>query len=155
MNLKLAITNACCFPNLSGTTKKEIIEEMINLMATAGKLSDPKAALSAVLEREKRMSTGMQAGIALPHGKTAGLQEIVVAFAIRKEGVDFGSIDGQPTRIFALTLSHPKATDAHIQILAAIGKLLNSAEVRSRLLQAETAEDMVHVLQSAAEAVGA
>lgn len=155
MNVRSVIANACCFPKLTGTTKRDVIEEMVNLLADAGKLSDPKAALGAILERERRMSTGMQAGIALPHGRTPGVTDAVAAFGLQKDGVDFASLDGRPAQIFVLTLSSPKDTDAQVQMLAAVGKLLGSAEVRNRLLQAETADDMRRTLQGAAETITA
>jgi PTS system nitrogen regulatory IIA component len=92
-----------------------------------------------VWEREEKMSTGVQHGVAIPHGKLSSIDGLLTAFAIKKEGIDFGSLDGQPSRIFVMTLSSNLRTGPHLQFLSEICKVLNSAAVRVRLLQAQSA----------------
>lgn len=122
---------------LKGTAKEEIIAEMIDLLVAAGKISDREGALNCVLERERKMSTGMQHGIAIPHGKTATLDELVAAVALKKEGVDFGALDGEPSRIFIMVISPQASTGPHIQFLAEISRALSDPDVRKAVLAAE------------------
>ena len=146
MNLRKELKCACISLSLKSATKQGIIEEIIDMMVQAGKLNDKEAAVACVLERERRMSTGMQFGVAIPHGKTSAVDTLITAVALKKEGVDFGSLDGEPSTIFVMTVSPVNRTGPHIRFLAEISKLLNYDSVRERLLDAETAEDIIEIL---------
>jgi len=121
---------------------------MIDMLVSAGRLPAEKRdiALNAVMEREKKMSTGMQFGVAIPHGKSPQLTDFTTAFGIKKEGVNFGAQDGQPCTIFVMTLSAAAMVGPHMQYLAEISRLLSSTEVRVRLLQASTVEEIRDIL---------
>lgn len=149
MNLRKVLAADTISLALKSDTKEGIIEEMIDLLMAAGKirdLKDRKEALRVVLERERKMSTGMQNGIAIPHGKTDRVDTLVAAVALKKEGVDFGSLDGQPSRIFVMTLSPDTRTGPHIQFLAEISRQLSDAGVREKVLAAERPEDVLQIL---------
>ena len=146
MEFKDVLRSGCICLHLEGTTKEEIINEMIDMLVAAGKISDRQAILDAVLERENKMSTGMQYGVAIPHGKTATVDDMVVALGLKKEGVDFASLDGEPSRIFIMTISSVNRTGPHVQYLAEIGKLLQSEDIRKRLLDAESEDAIVALL---------
>jgi fructose-specific phosphotransferase system IIA component len=143
--LSLVTAEHICL-KLAGTTKKEVITELVDLVASTGGLSDRDAALQAVFEREKTMSTGMEHGVALPHGKTAAVNDIQVAVGVKKEGIDFDSMDGQPSRLFILVLSPEKHSGPHIQFLAAISAVLNTEIVREEVLNSETREEAACLL---------
>jgi Kef-type K+ transport system membrane component KefB/mannitol/fructose-specific phosphotransferase system IIA component (Ntr-type) len=132
---------------LKGETKTEIITEMVDLLAARGKLLDRDLVLADVLEREKTMSTGMEHGIALPHAKTEGTEEITVAVGIKKQGVNFESMDGDLSRIFILVISPKKYTGPHIQFLAAIGAVLQDEAVRAALVNAQSIEEAASLLR--------
>ncbi len=146
MNLKKILTRDAMLPELAADTKRGVIEEMIGFLADAGQLPDRKAALQAVLEREDKMSTGMQNGIAIPHGKTDTVAGLVVAVARSRHDIDFESMDGHPARLFIMTVSPVNRTGPHIQFLAEISKILTDADLREKLLAAETADEMLSVL---------
>jgi PTS system nitrogen regulatory IIA component len=146
MSLKKALTRETITPELKGVTKNAVIEELVDMLVAAGKVKDRLVALRAVLERERKMSTGMQSGIAIPHGKTETVENLVTAFGIKREGIDFDSLDGQPARIFVMTLSPENRTGPHIQFLAEISRQLNDPSVRDRLLQANTADEILGIL---------
>lgn len=124
----------CVVLHLRGVTKEEIITELVDVLAEEGKLLDRTAALEAVFERERTMSTGMQDGIALPHGKTDGVDSIQVAIGLKPEGLEFQSLDGKPSRIFILVVSPKRTTGPHIQFLATISAILKSPEAREQIL---------------------
>lgn len=151
MNLKKALSRDTILMELKSSTKEGIIEEMIDLLMAAGKIKDPKdrkEALRAVLEREKKMSTGMQNGIAIPHGKTDRVDSLIAALALKKEGVNFGALDNQPSKIFIMTLSPDTRTGPHIQFLAEISRHLSDAGVRERILNAAQPEEIIEILSS-------
>ncbi|MBA7479105.1 MAG: PTS sugar transporter subunit IIA [Spirochaeta sp.] len=146
MNLKKLLNRDNILLELKSEEKVEIIEEMVDLLVKAGKVEDKQAALQVVLEREKKMSTGLAGGLAVPHGKTDSVKELVVALALKKEGLDFASLDGSPSRIFIMTISPASHSGPHIQFLAEISRLLNREDVRNAVLQAESADQVIKAL---------
>jgi len=146
MNFKNVLKNGTFCLNLKGETKEEIIEELVDAMVAEGKVTDRQAALDAVFERERKMSTGMQHGVAIPHGKTGTIDDMVVAFGLKKDGVDFKAIDGEHSRIFVMTISSNLRAGPHIQYLSEISKQLNRESIRARLLEAQTSEEVVGIL---------
>ena len=87
-------------------------------LSVYGQIEDKDTVLKAVLEREAQMSTGMQLGVAIPHCKTTAVDGIVTALAIKKEGVDFSSLDGELSKIFVMTVSSTLRAGPHIEFLA-------------------------------------
>lgn len=146
MNLKRALTPELVEIGLSGSTKREIIEGLVELACRSGKVSDRETALAAVLEREEKMSTGMKHGIAIPHAKTDAVRELVACIAIAEQPVDFESLDGKPSRIFICTLSPTSRSGPHIQFLAEVSKILADESRRSLILAAQKPEDVIRVL---------
>ena len=146
MNLKKPLTVETIRLDLKGATKEAILAEMVDLLVASGHIRDRDAVLKAVLEREKRMSTGMQNGIAIPHGKTDSVDCLVAALGIKRAGVDFGALDGQPSNVFVMTVSPDSRTGPHIQFLAEISRPLNDASVRAKLLAATSPDEVLHLL---------
>ena len=140
MNIRKAITKETVSLALAAREKNAIIEELVDLLDKAGRISDRKAVLRCVLEREKKMSTGMHNGLAIPHGKTDTVDGLVAAVGLIPEGVDFESMDQQPSRIFILTVSPANRAGPHIQFLAEISRLMNRADVRKQILEANNLE---------------
>ena len=146
MNLKTVISTDTIDLNLKGSTKKEIINELLDILVRNGKVQDREAALAAVMDREEKMSTGMKHGIAIPHGKTATTQDLVACIGISETPVDFDSLDKQPCRIFIMTISPVEKTGPHLQFLAEVSLLFKSAEKREEILNAKTPEKVLEIL---------
>ena len=146
MNLRKLLSEDSILLELKSTAKEDIIREMIDFLVIRGRIKDREAALKAVLDREMKMSTGMQHGIAIPHGKSDSVDKLVTALALKKEGVDFESMDGKPSQIFIMTLSSISRTGPHIQFLSEISQVLNDTEKREALLKAETTSQALDVL---------
>ena len=138
----------CACVELRGRNKIEIITELVDLLHARGKLRDRATVLADVLEREDATSTGMEHGIALPHAKTDGVDDMEVAVGIKKEGVEFASMDGVKSSLFILIVSPKRTTGPHIQFLATISALLRDAELRGKLTAAATPEDAVALLRA-------
>jgi PTS system nitrogen regulatory IIA component len=146
MNLKTVITTDTIDLNLKGSTKKEIINELLDILVRTGKIQDKAAALNAVMDREEKMSTGMKHGIAIPHGKSAVIADLVACIGISVKPVDFDSLDHEPCRIFIMTLSPVEKTGPHLQFLAEVSLLFKSAEKREEILNAKTPEEVLRIL---------
>ena len=146
MNPKRVLAKETVTLKLKGATKDDILEELVDLLVSSGRIKDRKAALKAVMEREKKMSTGLQNGIAIPHGKTDTVESLVAALGIRKEGIDFQSLDGLPAQIFLMTLSPASRTGPHIQFLADISRTLHDPVVRQQVLEATSEEELLEIL---------
>jgi PTS system nitrogen regulatory IIA component len=146
MNLKKILTKDSILPELKADTKRGVIEEMAAFMAANGTLTNRTAAVQALLAREEKMSTGMQNGIAIPHGKTDAVNQLVAAVAIHRAGVDFTAMDGKPSHIFIITLSPENRAGPHIQFLAEISRVLSRPELREKLLNATTTDEVLNLL---------
>lgn len=146
MNLKKILTKEAILPELRAGTKQGVIEEIIAFLAASGKLIGRETAVQAVLAREAKMSTGMQNGVAIPHGKTDAVDQLVAVVAIHRAGVDFAAMDGKPSHIFITTLSPENRAGPHIQFLAEVSKLLSRPELRAKLLNAATADEIFSLL---------
>ena len=148
MEFNAALKNGCYSLHLKGETKPAIIEEMVDLLVEGGKIApkDKDAVLKAIFDREKKMSTGVQHGVAIPHGKTDVVDDLITAVALKPEGADFGSLDGEPSRIFVMTVSSILRTGPHLQYLAEISKLLNVPAIREKILKCESIDELMSIL---------
>ncbi|MDR2807574.1 MAG: PTS sugar transporter subunit IIA [Spirochaetaceae bacterium] len=146
MNIKTILSKDTISLHLKGTTKEAIIEELLNVLVAAHQIQDRASALAAVMEREQKMSTGMKHGIALPHGKTSAIKDLVACIGISDNPVDFDSIDQKPCRIFIMTLSPIEKTGPHLQFLAEVSLLFKSAEKRAEMLVAESPQAVLQIL---------
>lgn len=149
MNLRRILPEETIRVGLRGQTKAEIIEELLDILVSSGVVLDQAAALKALREREARMPTALQNGIALPHAKTDAVDRLIAALATKPEGVEFGSIDGKPTTIFVMTLSPLNRAGPHIQFLAEIGRLLGDEQIRTQVLNARTPDEVARILYQA------
>ena len=109
--------------HLKGTNKEGIINELLDILVETKKIGDRPAAYTAIMDREMKMSTGMKHGIAIPHGKTSTINDLVACIGISDNAVDFDALDHEPCRIFIMTLSPVEKTGPHLQFLAEISLL--------------------------------
>jgi mannitol/fructose-specific phosphotransferase system IIA component (Ntr-type) len=142
------VSPECTSMKLKGQTKEEIIAELVDILASRGRLLDRDLVLKDVLEREAIMNTGMEHGIALPHAKTDGADELLVAMGIKKDGVDFGSVDGEKSRLFILMISPKVATVPYLEFLAAVGAALQDDAAREAVINAPSAEIAATLLKT-------
>ena len=146
MNLKTVLTKEVISLNLKGTTKGAIINELLDILVAAKKIDDRAAAYTAIMDREQKMSTGMKHGIAIPHGKSPTINDLVACIGISEAPVDFDALDHEPCRIFIMTLSPVEKTGPHLQFLAEISLLFKSAEKRQEILNATTSDEVLKIL---------
>jgi fructose-specific phosphotransferase system IIA component len=146
MKLQDLLTEEVIRIPLQNTEKEKIIEEMIDLLNQAHKINDRDLALEKVLERERVMSTGMGEGVAIPHAKTAAVDDLVAAFGITAEDVDFQAIDEKPVRLVYLLVGPMDPTGPHLQALSRISRLMHRKEFRDRLLACRTGSQVIDII---------
>ena len=132
---------------LVSTTKPAVLRELVQILKDAGKTIDFDAALGAILEREEKQSTGLEKGIAVPHGKTASVKSLVTAIGVSKEGIEFNAIDGKPTNLFFLLIAPPNMPGPHVEALAEIARLSRSPAFCNALINARTPREVVDLLK--------
>ena len=108
---------------------------------------DKEALVEVLLERERLGSTGIGDGIAIPHGKVADLDELVLSFGRSTQGIEFDSMDGRPTHLFFLLIAPENSAGVHLRALAKISMLLKSAHFRQRLMESGTREEIFQVIR--------
>ncbi len=129
--------------------KTELLARLVELASKDGHVNDPAAGLLAVEERERIMTTGIGHGVAIPHGKTDAVDDLVAAFAVIASGVGFGSLDGQPVRLAFLLLGPKEPSGPHIRMLSRISRLMNREDLRTKLTHAKSAEEVLNLFRDA------
>lgn len=122
--------------NVKSKTKKEVIEELVEMLAQKGLIADKKVTIESLMEREELGSTGVGQGIAIPHSKTKGVKELVAAFGVSKEGVNFEALDGEPVFIFFLLLAPEGAAGLMLKALARVSNFLKNKYYRRKIMEA-------------------
>ncbi|MDA3949321.1 MAG: cation:proton antiporter, partial [Spirochaeta sp.] len=133
---------------MRATDKTAVIRELVASLVHAGKIADPEPVLDAVFERERSMSTGMQHGVAIPHGRSDAVTSLSVAVGIVPQGVEFESLDGEATTIIFLVVSPKENPGPHLQVLAGIAGIVNSEEARTALMTIPSRADLLAYLVS-------
>lgn len=127
--------------------KYDLIDKLIDVAAKSGKIIDKEKVRNCVYEREKILSTGVGKGFAVPHGKTDAVTDIVLAFAITKEPLDYEALDNQPVRLVMLMVGKDSLVSSHIKLLSRISRLMNNDEFRENLLNAKTKQEVLEIFR--------
>lgn len=133
--------------DLASTAKDEALAEMARALAAAEPSLDADKLLAVLKDREALQSTGIGEGVAIPHGKIPGLHRLIASFARSRRGVDFESIDGQPTYLFFLLVVPEHSGGQHLKALARISRFFRDGSFRSRLSDAETLDDVCRAIE--------
>ncbi len=127
--------------------KEDAIKEIAALLASSGKLLDKKAFLECLLEREKLETTGIGDGVALPHGRTDAVGEMLMAFARSKKGIDYEALDDRPVHLFFLIAAPLSGSTKVLKLLAKVSRLLHNATFRQALVKAETKAQIIELIK--------
>ena len=149
MNLLDILSLESTIVDLKGESKEDIIAELVNSLPAGDSITDREQVLQAVLDREKIMSTGIGDGIAIPHGKSAAVTELVAAMGTQRRGIDFDALDGEPAFVFFLLVSPANVSGPHIKALARISRLLKNDEFKKKLIGADSAEEIIATIEAA------
>lgn len=146
MHLSEVFSADMVWPELSSSSKEDVLHELAGLIAEREPLLDSDALYAVLADREKLGSTGIEDGVAIPHAKVSGLPHIIVACGRSSEGLDFDAHDAKPTHLFFVLLAPENATGMHLKVLARLSRLLKEARVRNRLMEAHGAGDLYRTI---------
>lgn len=133
---------------LSARTKDAVLEELVELAASDHDASVRRGILAAVRERESVLSTGVGSGVAIPHGKTPIIDQLIVAAGVAPVPIEYDALDGKPVELFFLLIGPESASGAHVKTLSRISRLLRREPLRNALCGASSAEDFLAVVRS-------
>ena len=140
------LSENCINLDLKGTNKGQIIDELVEMLNAAGKLNDKEEYKKEILKRESQSSTGLEEGIAIPHAKTSAVKVPSIAFGLSKAGVDYDSLDGEPSKLFFMIAAPANASDTHIEVLSKLTTTLLDENIRERLLNATSSKEVIEIL---------
>ena len=132
---------------LESKDKPDVLRELVQILKDAGEIDDFGAVLKAVQDREDKLSTGLESGIAVPHGKTTAVSSLKLALGIAPEGIDFDALDKQPSKLFFLLVAPPNQSGPHVEALAEIAKLAQSKAFCKALTGADNAQEVVALMK--------
>ena len=133
--------------NVKSKNKKEVIEELVEMLAKKNVILDKKATIESLMEREELGSTGVGQGIAIPHSKTKGVKDLVAAFGVSADGVDFDALDGEAVNIFFLLLAPEGAAGLMLKALARVSNFLKNKYYRRKILEAKDKADVLQTIE--------
>ncbi|MGQ7327908.1 PTS fructose transporter subunit IIABC [Streptococcus suis] len=138
--------------DLQATSKEAVIDEMIASLVDKGYVTDFDVFKTGIMNREAQTTTGLGDGIAMPHAKNAAVKEATVLFAKSNKGVDYASLDGQPTDLFFMIAAPEGANDTHLAALAELSKYLMKPGFADKLRSVSSPEEVISVFDTAEEA---
>jgi fructose-specific phosphotransferase system IIA component len=134
--------------HLQGNTKESVINEMIELISNSSKVLDKEKVRSAIFDREKIMTTGVGNGFAIPHGKSDAITDIIAAFGITENPIDYQALDEKPVRLLFLLVGKENMVGPHIKLLSRISRLMNKDDFRQKLLTLTSAAEVIETIKT-------
>ena len=131
---------------LKAKDKKGALEELAESMARVEPSVEKDSLVKILMEREQLGTTGIGDGVAIPHGKLNTIDRPLVSFGRSRDGLDFDSMDGQPSCLFFLLVAPDNSSGVHLQILAKIAKLLKNSAFRKELMDAAGQEELYQTI---------
>lgn len=148
MKITELLTKDTILLSINGRDKRGAIDQLAETLDKAGKLNDISAFKEAILKREEQSTTGIGDGIAIPHAKTAAVTNAAIAFGKSAEGVDYESLDGQPSHLFFMIAAPEGANNTHLEALSRLSSILMREEVRRELMEADSAETVLNIINA-------
>lgn len=133
--------------DLSGSSSQEVLAALAIPLATSHRV-DARRLLDTLLDREKLGSTGIGDGVAIPHGKLAGLPTLMASFGRSMAGVDFKAIDGKPTHLFFALFAPENSAGVHLKALARISRVFKNASFRETIMKAKDAAEIYRLIDT-------
>jgi PTS system fructose-specific IIC component/PTS system nitrogen regulatory IIA component len=132
---------------LEAEDKEEAFEELVNHFCQSAKSDAREEILNAVRERESKMSTGIQKGIAIPHGKTNAVDRVFGVLGISRKGIDYDALDGQPVYLVFMMLAPQSDTEKHLRLLKRVAELLDNPSFYTDLVAQNDAQGAYGVIK--------
>jgi PTS system nitrogen regulatory IIA component len=142
MNILDILDEESILPEIKSLNKKEVIEELAAVAARQNDDLDLDLLVERLLEREKLGSTGVGDGVAIPHAKVSGMEDVIAVFGRSIGGVDFDSMDGKKAHLLFLLVAPESSTGSHLKALARISRLMQNSAFRAGLMEAKSREEI-------------
>lgn len=133
---------------LGSRTKDDVLRELVSLAARDLDPAVIEPILAAVREREQVLSTGIGGGIAIPHGKTPLVDQLIAAAGVAAQPIDFDALDGRPVQVFFLLIGPESASGAHVKALSRISRLLRRDQLRSDLRESASSDAFLRLVHA-------
>lgn len=146
MKILEVMSKEAILDDLKSQNKKGILEELVVPLASSTGLNS-EALVRVLMERERLGSTGIGGGIGIPHGKIKDLESLVLGFGLSRNGINFESIDGEPTHIFFVLITPEDSTGLHLKLLARISRILKNDHFKERLLNAADRDELFEIIK--------
>ncbi len=146
MKILEVMSKEAILDDLKSQNKKGILEELVVPLASTTGLNSEDL-VRVLMERERLGSTGIGGGIGIPHGKIKDLESLVLGFGLSRNGINFESIDGEPTHIFFVLITPEDSTGLHLKLLARISRILKNDHFKERLLNAADRDELFEIIK--------
>ena len=146
MKIQDIVSPEAIVDNLRADTKEGVLRELSEVIAKSIPKLSTNSLAAILMERENLGSTGIGDGVAIPHGKVAGIEHLVAAFGRSRNGVQFHSLDGKPAHLFFLIMAPENSAGMHLKALARISRLLKDERFRRSLLEAADVDELRKLL---------
>ncbi len=133
--------------DLEADDKEEVFEEMVDLFCRATGNSSREDILSAVRDRESKMSTGIKKGIAIPHGKTNAVDRVYGVIGVSRKGIDYDALDGEPVYILFMMLAPQKDSEKHLRLLKRLAELLDNPSFYDEAIVQKDAQSVNNIIK--------
>lgn len=134
--------------DLKGKNKQDVLQELVDVIATAPEVTDKNDFYISIMKREKIMSTGIGIGLAVPHVKIDSVKDFVMAVGRKKDGIDFDSLDGKSVHLVIMIGANTEQRDDYLKVLAKISVLLKNSEFREKIINAKGSEEIIELFRA-------
>jgi nitrogen PTS system EIIA component len=146
MKLTDILDESAIVVDLRARDKTEALRILVDAMTQNKPEVDPQKIFQILLEREKLGSTGIGDGIAIPHGKSKEITNIISGFGVSREGIPFDSLDGKPAYLFFVLIAPENSVGTHLKLLARISRMLKNADFRKKLFDVNSQHEIYQII---------
>jgi PTS system fructose-specific IIC component/PTS system nitrogen regulatory IIA component len=133
--------------DLDAEDKEEVFEELVDQFCQASKIDAREEILEALRERERKMSTGIHQGIAVPHGKTNAVDRVYGVLGISKKGIDYDALDGKPVYLLFMILAPERDSENHLKLLKRLAELLENPQFYTDLVVQNNSQNVFNTIK--------
>ncbi|MDC0207361.1 PTS sugar transporter subunit IIA [Nitrospinae bacterium] len=148
MKIEEILKKESVIPDLLGDSKVKVIKEMTQCLKKNNFIKNDQALFETLMEREKLGSTGIGENVAIPHGKSDEVTQIITVLARSKKGVEFESLDQKPVHFVCMVIAPIHSTGQHLKVLARVSRIFKNQGIREEILKAENSDTIYSILMN-------
>ena len=148
MKIEEILKKESVIPDLLGDSKVKVIKEMTQCLKKNNFIKNDQALFETLMEREKLGSTGIGENVAIPHGKSDEVTQIITVLARSKKGVEFESLDQKPVHFVCMVIAPAHSTGQHLKVLARVSRIFKNQGIREEILKAENSDTIYSILMN-------